>query len=221
MITTAKYIDWMNKENMGSFLKIFAAIIAFVMVAQLQIWAATTMLALFVFFDIIDGPLARRRLYWSADDDTKRRRFDNISDVIIPSFLCLYFLYKTEMSLLWFAPLLLRELAIVILGMATIKHSKAIVFPNVIHKAAKFLLAIAGVMVLNKYHAELFLIIAYIAIYLTLLDYYGLFKALTPKDKVKSDNLRAIYPKKFAGLRYIITKGKIRSLPEKKNNYLK
>ena len=152
---------------------------AFVMVEKSQTWLATLMIILFVFCDIVDGPMARLRPFWTAENEMKRRRFDNISDVIIPSIFCLYLLRHNGMSLLWFLPLLIREAAISVLALVTFKHSRVVVFPNAAHKGAKLLLALAGIMVVNEWYAELFLIIAYLAVSITLLDYYGFFKTLT------------------------------------------
>lgn len=210
-----KDIDWMTKDNMGSWLKHFSAVAVFIMVQTSNIWMATLMIILFVFFDVADGPMARLRPFWTTEDEIKRRRFDNIADVVIPSIFCLYLLHHADMSLLWYLPLLIREGLISVLALITFKHSRAVVFPNVVHKGAKLLLALAGIAVLNKWHAVPFLMIAYGAITLTLLDYYGLFKALTPKEKRFTQDLRGLYPENFAGLKGLIYGSRI--LPPTKN----
>ena len=210
-----KDIDWMTKENMGSFLKLFSIALTFIMVEKANIWVATLTLILFVFCDVADGPLARIRPFWTPENEMKRRRFDNIADVVIPCFFCLYLLHYAGMSLLWFLPLLIREGVISILALITLKHSRVVVFPNVVHKGAKLLLALAGIAVLNKWYAVPFLMIAYGAITLTLLDYYGLFRALTPKKERFAQDLRGLYPENFAGLKGLIYGTRI--LPPIKN----
>lgn len=202
MSVDAKNVDWATKENMFSFLKLAAAFVAYPMIGMDNIGMATLMILAFVVFDMMDGLLARQRPLWTPENDIKRRKFDNICDTFVPSIICVRIFQQVGVSLWWLAPLITREAMIALLAIIALRHARVVVFPNVAHKAAKLLLALAGIMVLNQWYGERFLIIAYTGLYITMMDYWGLFKALIPQSQKTDEPLRGFRPAVLVGLAF-------------------
>ncbi len=191
---------WLAKEQLISCLKLFCATISCI---TLSPHMASCMIIGFVGFDIIDGPTAKKSAHWIPENDLYRRRFDSFSDLIVSNGVSLYHFYHTDTSLWWYVALVFRECCIAGFASRVFLKSGTTIFPGTYHKGAKLLFALAGIAVIQQQYVTLFLSIAYGALYITLIDYAGLFKGYTKRDISKPEHIDAVYLSNFGGLKYL------------------
>jgi len=205
MFVDAADEHWLTKERLCSIMKLFCGFCSCIALYAGYVLMAAFLILGYLFWDIIDGPMAQTRPCWKPSNDAKRRLLDNVSDLIAPLVVSLVCFHVSGMSLWWWAPLFIRELLIARLAASTLRRSGGVVFPNAAHKGAKLFLALAGIAVMLQWHAPYFLIGAYAGLYLTLADYYGFFKRHMPHDKhAPVPTVSEIRPAIFEGLRYLL-----------------
>ncbi len=148
----------------------------------------------FVILDIADGRIAVRL----GKDSAQRRIFDSASDVVVVNSVCLSLFYYLGWSLVWYIPLVIRDL--IICGLAYLAFSRrVVVFPNWVHKAGRLLLAGAAIAMLRDWHGGLLLGLSYGCLYLTAADYSGLFFRC-PRAAL-GDSITEFHPEPLTGLR--------------------
>lgn len=135
-----------------------------------RIWIIISVV-LVVFFDFIDGRIAKR----FNKNTAQRRLFDNVSDILVTHISYLSILYFLDWTLWWYIPLFLRDAFLFSLGLFVIKKARVVVFPGVVHKIGRLLLPIAAIFMICDYFGELALLIALLFFYITLFDYFGIF----------------------------------------------
>ena len=199
--------DLFSPKNLISLLMYFrlSLILPFVIILQSNAAYGRIISAgiifLIVFFDIIDGKIAKQY----GEDTPQRRLKDNIIDKLTVHSTFLFVLFMDNLPMVWYLPLLIRDMSITILGAVGYRRFNAVIYPNLVHKLAILSMAIAGMFIVLKLQGTIVLLgSTYLLMYVAAFDYLGIFLNNFGKTHlVKSSKLIGYHPAMFEGMSHI------------------
>lgn len=158
---------------------------------------AASLIAFVVVADVVDGIIARKR----GEETIRRRVADAVIDRITVHVFCPMALAVCDVTLLWYIPLLLRDLALLAIILIMMRRKRVIVTPNAIHKIIMLVLAIAGIAVVLEWSASIHVLaFAYGLLFLSLIDYLFVYLSLC-----RGKNLSVYRPSYFEGIIDLLT----------------